>query len=107
YTYTYIHLLSYNTLSVFSYFASLTLCLFREFCLNISFFYHQMAHLSISKAMMVVMAVVLAMACDVAAQDSGLAPSPEPPLTVGAGFSLPVSVATIVFSLIFSLVALS
>ncbi|EXC04352.1 hypothetical protein L484_015979 [Morus notabilis] len=67
-----------------------------------------MAHVSISKAFLVVAAAVMLLsACDVSAQDSTMAPSPSPSMDTGAGFSLPVSIVVFVSSFVFSLVALS
>uniref|UniRef100_A0A2P2KAF9 Uncharacterized protein n=1 Tax=Rhizophora mucronata TaxID=61149 RepID=A0A2P2KAF9_RHIMU len=67
-----------------------------------------MAQLSISSKTFSLASVlaVLAAAVMVSAQDSGMASAPAPGLDTGAGFSLPVSSAFAVFSVVVSLLAL-
>ena len=61
-----------------------------------------MAQFSIPKAV-VLMLVIATFAAAVSGQDSEMAPAPAPGMDAGAGFSLPVSVAIVGFSLVVSL----
>ncbi|GMY14176.1 Proteoglycan 4 C-terminal part like [Fagus crenata] len=66
-----------------------------------------MAQVSISKALMLVLVIVVSsVAAMVSAQDTQLAPAPAPTMDVGAAFSLPVSVALLGSSVLFTLLAL-
>ncbi len=66
-----------------------------------------MAQVSISKALMLVLVIVVSsVAAMVSAQDTQLAPAPAPTMDVGAAFSLPVSVAVLGSSVLFTLLAL-
>ena len=65
-----------------------------------------MAQVSISKALMLVLVIVVSLAATtVSAQDSQLAPAPAP-MDAGAAFSLPISGALLMSSILFSLLAL-
>ena len=66
-----------------------------------------MAQFSISKALMLVLVIVVSSAATmVSAQDSKLAPALSPTMDVGAAFSLPISTAFLGSSILFSLLAL-